>query len=48
VNVSDATVLKTGSVAVVPPNFVHYEGGRGGTVVTLIASAPFTTTMVNK
>jgi mannose-6-phosphate isomerase-like protein (cupin superfamily) len=38
--------LKVGGVAVVPANARHYEGGRGETIVALIANGPFTTTRV--
>lgn len=31
-----------------PANTHHDEGGRGETVVALIANGPFTTTMVKK
>jgi hypothetical protein len=40
--------LKAGGVAVMPANTHHYEGGRGETIVALIANGPFTTTMVKK
>lgn len=46
VDVAQTTALRTGGVAVVPANVHHYEGGRGETVVALIANGPFTTTMV--
>jgi quercetin dioxygenase-like cupin family protein len=42
------SVLKAGGVAVMPANTHHYEGGRGETIVALIANGPFTTTMVTK
>ena len=42
------SVLKAGGVAVMPANTTHYEGGRGETIVALIANGPFTTTMVKK
>jgi len=45
---SAVTVLKAGGVAVMPANTNHYEGGRGETIVALIANGPFTTTMVKK
>jgi len=45
---SKATALKTGGVAVMPANTHHYEGGKGETIVALIATGPFTTTMVQK
>jgi metal-dependent amidase/aminoacylase/carboxypeptidase family protein/mannose-6-phosphate isomerase-like protein (cupin superfamily) len=40
------TPLKAGGIAVMPPNTNHYEGGKGETIVALIANGPFTTTMV--
>jgi quercetin dioxygenase-like cupin family protein len=40
--------LKAGGVAVMPAGEHHYEGGRGETIVALIANGPFTTTMVRK
>lgn len=42
------SVLKTGGVAVMPAHTTHYEGGRGETIVALIATGPFTTTMIKK
>ena len=48
VDEASVSVLKTGGVAVMPANTHHYEGGRGETVVALIATGPFTTTMVKK
>lgn len=42
------SVLQAGGVAVMPANTTHYEGGRGETIVALIANGPFTTTMVKK
>jgi hypothetical protein len=42
------TPLKAGGVAVMPAGQHHYEGGRGETIVALIANGPFTTTMVKK
>ena len=48
VDASNATALKTGGVAVVPANTHHYEGGKGETIVALIATGPFTTTSVRK
>jgi quercetin dioxygenase-like cupin family protein len=42
------TALGTGGVAVMPANQHHYEGGKGETVVALIANGPFTTTMVQR
>src|SRR5687768_17833610 len=45
---SAVSVLKAGGVAVMPANTHHYEGGRGETIVALIANGPFTTTMVTK
>ena len=46
VDAAQATVLKAGGVAVMPASTHHYEGGRGETIVALIANGPFTTTMV--
>jgi mannose-6-phosphate isomerase-like protein (cupin superfamily) len=43
---SRARPLGAGSVAVVPAQSHHYEGGRQETIVALIANGPFTTTMV--
>jgi quercetin dioxygenase-like cupin family protein len=43
-----ATALRAGGVAVMPANTSHFEGGRGETIVALIANGPFTTTMVKK
>ena len=40
------SALVAGGVAVMPANTRHYEGGKGLTVVALIAQGPFTTTMV--
>jgi quercetin dioxygenase-like cupin family protein len=48
IDASKTSALKTGGVAVMPPNIHHYEGGRGETIVALIASGPFTTTMVQR
>lgn len=48
IDASSATVLRTGGIAVVPAGTHHYEGGRGETIVALIATGPFTTTMVQK
>ena len=45
---SAVSILKEGGVAVMPANTHHYEGGRGETIVALIANGPFTTTMVKK
>lgn len=45
---SAVSVLKAGGVAVMPANTHHYEGGRGETIVVLIANGPFTTTFVKK
>ena len=45
---SKASALKAGGVAVVPANTHHYEGGKGETIVALIATGPFATTMVAK
>lgn len=46
VDAAHAAVLKAGGVAVMPASTHHYEGGRGETVVALIANGPFTTTML--
>lgn len=46
IDAASASVLKTGGIAVMPANTHHYEGGRGETIVALIANGPFTTTMV--
>lgn len=46
IDAAQTTALKTGGVAVMPANTNHYEGGRGETIVALIANGPFTTTMV--
>jgi len=48
VDASKVSVLEAGGVAVMPANTHHYEGGRGETIVALIANGPFTTTMVKK
>lgn len=48
IDTSAVSVLKAGGVAVMPANTHHYEGGRGETIVALIANGPFTTTMVKK
>jgi len=45
---SKTAALKTGGVAVMPANMTHYEGGKGETIVALIATGPFTTTMVKR
>ena len=42
------TALRTGGVAVMPANTHHYEGGKGETIIALIANGPFTTTMVQR
>lgn len=42
------TAIRPGGVAVMPAGEHHYEGGRGETVVALVANGPFTTTMVAK
>ena len=42
------TAIRPGGVAVMPAGEHHYEGGRGETVVALIATGPFTTTMISK
>lgn len=46
IDASKAASLKTGGIAVMPANTHHYEGGKGETIVALIANGPFTTTMV--
>lgn len=46
IDAGTTTPLKAGGVAVMPANTTHYEGGRGETIVALIANGPFTTTMV--
>lgn len=38
--------LPAGGMAVMPANTNHYEGGRGLTIVALLANGPFTTTFV--
>lgn len=48
IDAASVTVVPTGGVAVVRANTHHYEGGRGETIVALIANGPFTTTMVGK
>jgi quercetin dioxygenase-like cupin family protein len=48
IDAAKVAVLKTGGVAVMPANTHHYEGGRGETIVALVANGPFTTTMVKK
>lgn len=48
VEAAKASGLKIGGVAVMPANTHHYEGGRGETIVALIATGPFTTTMIGK
>lgn len=42
------TALAAGGIAVMPAGTHHYEGGRGETIVALIANGPFTTTMVKR
>lgn len=46
IDTSKVTAIKTGGIAVMPAGTHHYEGGRGETIVALIANGPFTTTMV--
>lgn len=46
VDAAAAKPLAAGGVAVVPANTHHFEGGKGETIVALIAVAPFTTTFV--
>lgn len=45
---SKTTVLQAGGVAAMPANSHHYEGGKGETILALIANGPFTTMMVAK
>lgn len=42
------TALHAGGIAVMPAGTHHYEGGRGETIVALIANGPFTTTMIKR
>ncbi len=42
------TELHAGGIGVMPAGTHHYEGGRGETIVALIANGPFTTTMVKR
>jgi hypothetical protein len=46
VEAAAAAPLAVGGVAVVHANTHHFEGGRGETIVALIATGPFTTTYV--
>jgi mannose-6-phosphate isomerase-like protein (cupin superfamily) len=46
IDAAKTTAIRAGGVAVVPANTHHFEGGRGETIVALIANGPFTTTMV--
>lgn len=46
VDAAATRALPAGGVAVVPANTRHFEGGKGETVVALIAIGPFTTTYV--
>ena len=48
VDAAATTALRAGGVAVVPANTRHYEGGKGETIVALVANGPFTTTMVQR
>jgi Domain of unknown function (DUF4437) len=48
IDAATTTPLKTGGVAVMPAGEHRYEGGRGETIVALIAEGPFTTTMVKR
>ena len=48
IDTASVTVVPAGGVAVVRADTHHYEGGRGETIVALIANGPFTTTMVAK
>jgi quercetin dioxygenase-like cupin family protein len=45
---AQTTATKEGGIAIVPANTRHYEGGRGETIVVLVAYGPFTTTMVRR
>lgn len=45
---ASSTALRTGGVAVMPAGTPHYEGGKGETIVALIAQGPFTTTMAKQ
>jgi quercetin dioxygenase-like cupin family protein len=38
--------LRAGGIAVVPANMRHFEGGKGETIVALVATGPFTTTFI--
>jgi quercetin dioxygenase-like cupin family protein len=46
VDAASTTPLSTGGIAVMPANTHHFEGGKGETIVALIANGPFTTTMI--
>jgi quercetin dioxygenase-like cupin family protein len=48
IDASRAQRLSAGSVAVVPAGTRHFEGGRGETVIALIATGPFTTTRIGQ
>ncbi|MGE0813364.1 MAG: cupin domain-containing protein [Vicinamibacterales bacterium] len=48
IDVESTTAVPAGGVAVVRANTHHYEGGRGETIVALMANGPFTTTMLNR
>lgn len=48
IDAAKISVLKPGGVAVMPAGTHHYEGGKGETIVALIANGPFTTTMVKQ
>ncbi|MEZ5291919.1 MAG: cupin domain-containing protein [Vicinamibacterales bacterium] len=48
IDVESTTAVPVGGVAVVRANTHHYEGGRGETIVALIANGPFTTTMLTR
>lgn len=48
IDAASTTALRAGGVAVMPAGEHHYEGGRGEAIVALIATGPFTTTMVRR
>lgn len=43
---ASARPLPAGGVAVVPAGTRHFEGGKGETIVALLATGPFTTTYI--
>jgi quercetin dioxygenase-like cupin family protein len=47
IDASSTAALRAGGVAVMPANTHHYEGGKGETIVVLIANGPFTTSRVS-